>query len=99
MIKKSITTFYAKDENKRIYKVETQTENNNTEYIYINLYLVCGYDYIDADNNDVQGYILANNFTEDVQYDGMICYIVDESIKACLVDNGYTIIDTLPTIY
>ena len=65
----------------------------------INLILVAGYDYINTDENDIQGYVSASNFVDGVQDETVVQYFMVESMKQCLIDNGYEILDTLPMIH
>lgn len=68
-------------------------------YLTVNLVLIAGYDYINSDENDIQGYVTASNFVESVQDETVIQYYIVESMKQCLVDNGYEILDKLPVIH
>lgn len=68
-------------------------------YIVLGLELVCGWDYVNPDYSDTQGYVSAEHFIDDVQYDNVVCYFVTESVENALEENGYEIIDKLPKIY
>ena len=97
---------YVKNENKMIYKAtigedyytrRNSNVNSNT-YFTVDLELVAGVDYINPDTNDIQGYVKPNRFIEEVQYENFTVYLLDETIKQRLEDEGYTIIEELPTI-
>ena len=80
-----------------IYNVSIGAVEKN--YFILELNLLCGYDYINRDENDIQGYIASDNFSNDVQYYEHVCYFLEESVKECLEDNGYTILEKLPKIH
>ena len=83
--------------NNSIYSVSIGAIEKN--YFILELNLLCGYDYINRDENDIQGYISSDNFSNDVQYYEHVCYFLDESVKECLEENGYTILKNLPKIH
>ena len=98
---------YVKNESKLIYKV-TIGENyyirknldvNSNTYFTLDLSLIAGIDYINPDENDLQGYVNADRFINDVQYESITIYPMNETIKDRLKEEGYTIISKLPTIY
>ena len=60
--------------------------------IYINLELVAGWDYVNPDENDVQGWVGAENFVEDVQTEVVYQYFLLEGMHEALTENGYTIL-------
>jgi hypothetical protein len=92
MIKKTITNFGVKIDD-RAYEISYTIENNDTSFIYLNLTLVAGIDYIDPDMSDKQGWCKPSNFISEVQTDTIICYIEVESIKNALMDYDYEIVD------
>ncbi|KEK23860.1 hypothetical protein [Bacillus gaemokensis] len=55
--------------------------------------LVAGYDYINTDESNVQGFIPANNFIDEVQWDIINVYPLEESLGERLKEEGYTVID------
>lgn len=59
-----------------------------------NLELVAGIDYIDY--SDRQGYVSANNFTDEIQYDNLVVYSLTETILDRLAKEGYKVIKELP---
>ena len=90
---------YVKTPSNLIYKTESIEMYDSTSYLTINLILVAGFDYINSDENDIQGYVTASNFVDGVQDETVVQYFIVESMKQCLIDNGYEILDTLPTIH
>lgn len=90
---------YVKTPSNLIYKTESIEMYDSTSYLIINLILVAGYDYINTDENDIQGYVSASNFVDGVQEETVVQYFMVESMKQCLIDNGYEILDTLPMIH
>ena len=89
-------TIYAKNEEKLVYKVESIEIYDGYDSLRLNLVLICGWDYINPDASDKQGWCPANKFIEDVQDTQEICYIMSESIKECLETNGYEILEECP---
>nr|WP_024835437.1 hypothetical protein [Clostridium sp. 12(A)] len=90
---------YVKTPSNLIYKTESIEMYDSTSYLTINLILVAGYNYINTDENDIQGYVSASNFVDGVQDETVVQYFMVESMKQCLIDNGYEILDTLPMIH
>jgi hypothetical protein len=87
---------YVKNDDKLVYKVISMEIYDGYNSLRLNLKLVCGWDYINPDENDVQGWCKAENFNEDVQDEQEICYIMEESVKECLEANGYEILEKCP---
>ena len=84
--------FYVLNEDgKLVYKVGEFETYSNCETIFINLELRAGWDYINPDENDVQGWCPANHFAEDLQFDIVSQYFIVEGMKEALEINGYTI--------
>lgn len=83
------------NERDMVYK----TNKPRDSYIILGLELICGYDYVNPDYSNVQGYVSADHFIDDVQYEQVVCYFITESVENALVENGYEIIDRLPKIY
>ena len=90
---------YAKNDNNLIYETQSINTYDGYDWLEINLVLVAGYDYINPDENDIQGYVKANKFIEDVQTETVIQYFLTEGMKDSLNDNGYEILDKLPIIH
>lgn len=59
--------------------------------------LVACWDYKNPDENDVQGWCPADHACEDVQDETVQCLIFKESIETALEENGYEIMDVLPS--
>lgn len=76
---------------KLAYQV-TSLDVSNSDWIQVDLELVAGWDYVNPDENDIQGWCPPENFIEDVQYDYVLCYIFDEGIKEALRANDYNIV-------
>lgn len=74
-----------------IYAVHVQLENNTAQYGYIELSLVCGWDYINIDDSDEQGWVSADNFTDEVAGDILTWEFMYESVPDALTENGYTV--------
>jgi len=91
--------FYVKTNENLIYKTESVDAYDENPWLRVNLVLVAGYDYINPDESDIQGYISASNFVDSVQIESVIQYYLIEGMKQCLIDNGYKILDTLPRIH
>ena len=81
---------YAKDCNDLVYRIADGRMEDTC--IMWNLELYCGWDYINPDENNIQGYVPANRFIEEVQYDTVIQYFFEEGLKECLGENGYIIV-------
>lgn len=81
------------NEDKFIYKIISveQLGANEIAYSY-NLELVAGYDYINPDENNIQGYVEAKGFTENVQWETFTVYPLTESLGERLEDEGYKVI-------
>ena len=85
--------FYVVDEDEKlVYKVGEFETFSDYEAIQIHLELVAGWDYVNPDENDIQGWCPANRFVEDVQTETVIQYFLQEGMKEALEDNGYTIL-------
>ena len=92
--------FYVMNEDENlVYKVGEYETFSNTNYLQINLELVAGWDYINPDNNDVQGWCPANRFIEDVQFESVLQYFFKESMEDALKENDYIILENIsPTL-
>ena len=89
---------YVKNDDKLVYKVESIETYDGYDSLRLNLVLVCGWDYVNPDENDIQGWCSADRFIGDVQDVQEFCYVMEESIKECLEANGYKILDKCPVI-
>lgn len=89
---------FVKNSGDLVYTVKS-IELHPSAIAYLHLDLVCGYDYVDPDNSDLQGYVGNDKFIEEVQHDMLSCDLLTESITTTLTDNGYRILNELPKIY
>lgn len=87
--------FYVRNDDNMIYEIGTFEVYDGYNSIHLNLELVAGWDYVNPDYNDIQGYVPADRFIEDVQTDTVIQYFLEESATDALESDGYYII-TLP---
>lgn len=87
---------FVKNDDKLVYKVESMEIYDGYDSLTLNLVLVCGWDYVNPDENNIQGWCKPDRFIEDVQDVQEICYVMEESIKECLEANGYEILEKCP---
>ena len=83
---------YVKKDNEYVYEVESIEAFDGCDYLQVNLVLVAGWDYVNPDYNDIQGWCPADRFIEDVQSDFIYQYFIEESMKEALEANDYTVI-------
>ena len=84
---------------KLVYKVGEYETYSGCTYLQINLELVAGWDYVNPDYNDVQGWCPADRFVEDIQFEMVSQYFLAEGMKEALEENGYTILEEIsPTL-
>ena len=89
--------FYVVNEDEKlVYMVNEFEAFYNHNAIHINLELVAGWDYVNPDGNDVQGWCPADRFVEDVQNDFCSQYFLKEGMEEALRENGYTILENIP---
>lgn len=62
------------------------------------LNLICGFDYINPDNNDIQGWVDASRFTKESQSEDILV-LYDESLLDRLNEEGFKVLDKLPEIH
>lgn len=87
------TAVHVINEDKMIYKISRYRELQSSELGFTyDLDLVAGYDYINTDENNIQGFVTANNFIDDVQWDTLTVYPLSESLGERLKEQGYTVI-------
>lgn len=89
---------YVQNTDNFIYTV-TDVELRVDGWLNIGLDLVCGIDYINADESNALGYVGKENFVDEIQQDFISCDMMNESITQALEYNGYTVIEELPTIH
>lgn len=88
--------FYVIDaDEKLVYKVGEFETYGNANFISVELELVAGWDYVDPDHNDVQGWVGADRFIEDIQYEYVTQYILEEGMKEAIKANGFTILEEI----
>lgn len=75
-----------------VYKVGEFETYSNSEAIHIHLELVAGLDYVDPDESDIQDWVPADRFVEDVQFEMVAQYFLKEGMEEALEENGYTIL-------
>lgn len=92
--------FYVINEDEKlVYKVGKFETYSNHEAIHICLELVAGWDYVNPDENDNQGWVPADRFVEDIQIDYINQYFLKEGMEEALEANGYTIMkDVSPAL-
>lgn len=86
--------------NFHLYKKEglIQTFFFNYNSSRCELKLICGFDYINPDNNDIQGWVDASRFTKESQSEDIIV-LHDENLLDRLDEEGFKVLDKLPKIY
>lgn len=88
--------FYVENKHdKLVYKVADYQVYDDCDYIQINLELVAGWDYVNPDENDVQGWCPAENFVEDIQFEYVLQYFFAEGMKEALEEHEYTILEKI----
>lgn len=88
--------FYVINEDKTlVYKVGEYETYGNASFITFTLELVAGVDYINPDENDIQGFVPADRFVEDIQYEYVNQYFLEEGTKEALEANDYTVLEEI----
>ena len=88
--------FYVTDaDEKLVYKVGEYETFSGHDAIHIHLELVAGWDYVNPDYNDVQGWCPADRFVDDVQTEIIAQYFLVEGMKEALEANDYTILKNI----
>ena len=88
--------FYVMNEaEKLVYMVNEFETYDNYSAIQIHLELVAGWDYVNPDYNDVQGWCPADRFVEDVQMEIISQYFLSEGMKEALEANDYIILENI----
>lgn len=83
---------YAINEDKLAYKVDSMEVYDNQNYISVELKLVAVWDYKDPDTSDLMGWVPADRFVEDLQYESVVQYFLEEGLIECLEENGYKVL-------
>lgn len=82
------------NDDKLIYKIASFSEIGSTGIcMLVELELVAGYDYVNPDENNQQGYVTAGQFVDDVQSHDFTWLPMDETIGERLKDEGFKVID------
>jgi len=85
---------YVKNSDNMIYKLTDFRQLQDSEIGFLfSMELVAGYDYINTDYNNVQGYVSKENFVEDVHSYDITFYPLAETLKEALEDNDFEIIN------
>ena len=84
--------FYVVNGENLVYKVGEFETYGNTDYILWELELVAGLDYVNPDESDIQDWVGADNYIEDVQYEYITQYFLKEGAEETLEANGYTVL-------
>ena len=88
--------FYVMNEaEKLVYKVGEYETYYGHDALHIHLELVAGWDYVNPDYNDVQGWCPADRFVEEVQTEIIAQYFLVEGMKESLEANDYTILENI----
>lgn len=85
-------SFYAMTENKLVYKVSEFETYDGYDSIHYSLELIAGWDYINPDWTNEQGFCKAENFVDDVQSETVIQYFFLESMAEAFAQNDYIIL-------
>ena len=83
------------EEEKLVYKVGEFETYGNADFITWELELVAGVDYINPDENDIQGFVPADRFVEDIQYEYINQLFLVEGAKEVLEYHGYKILEKI----
>lgn len=70
--------------------IEGPYENRDGEkYNLVNLYLICGKDYVDAESYDGIAWVDANQWVDDIQFEQLVWYPESESLNDVFEENEY----------
>ena len=87
--------YVVNDAENLVYEVGKFETYEDADFISIELELVAGWDYINPDENDIQGYVPADRFIEDIQYEYINQYFLKEGTEEALQENGYTVLKNI----
>ena len=88
--------FYVINEDEKlVYKVGKFETYGNANFITVELELVAGWDYVNPDYNDVQGWVSADRFVEDIQYEYINQYFLEEGMKEALTENDFKVLENI----
>lgn len=89
-----MSNLYAITSTKLVYKISFVRELDSNELAHLyEAELVGGWEYINPDENNVQGYVSPNMFIESVQYEQFTHYPLSETLEEALADNDMKVID------
>lgn len=91
-------TIYVENEERLIYKVAA-LELRADGWLNVELEFVCGFDYINADESNAQGYVDKENFIDEVEHEFISCDLMNESLIQALEYHDYKVIEQLPQIH
>lgn len=79
---------------KFIYQINNVKEvGSGSHCLSYELELIAGHDYINPDENDIQGFVDNRAFVESVQYEDLTVFPLEESLGERLKEEGYRLID------
>lgn len=84
--------FYVYNTTEKLVYLVNEYETYYGGNIHIHLELVAGWDYVNPDENDIQGWVSADKFIEEVQTEIVQQYFLKEGMEEALTENGYTIL-------
>lgn len=84
--------FYIQNEDKFIYEVNAFNVYDGYDSMRFETKLLAGWDYINPDENDLQGYVPADRFREEIQEEEHIVYIMQESVNEYFKSDGWKIL-------
>ena len=83
----------------RIDKRDIVDRGNSSSYVEVKLDLVCGKDWVEVNSyGGTQGWIPAEYFVDNVQFESVVCYFYEEGVLSALEENGYKELKKLPKI-
>ena len=88
-----LSKFYVYDADKKlVYLVNEYETFYSSGHLQIHLELVAGWDYVNPDYNDIQGWCPADRFIEEVQDEYINQYFLKEGMEEALEENGFTVL-------
>lgn len=87
--------YVVNEDDNMVYKVGEFETYYGHDAIHVYLELVAGWDYVNPDENDVQGWCPADRFVEDVQGAVIAQYFLVEGMQEALQENGFTFLENI----
>ena len=87
--------FYVINDENLVYKVGEFETYGNADFITWELELVAGLDYVNPDESDIQDWVPAENFVDDVRYEYINQLFIVEGAKEALEYHDYKILDKI----